>query len=461
MNPLRFSRVWLGLLLAMLAIAFWAVPPVARSQSVITATPGDVQVSFPDQISFDLAATSEAAPITEVKLLYGAVRREALTITNVDITPDQRIELRHILDTQVNYFPPGTEIAYRWLVRDEDGNELETPMQTLILVDQRFAWQSLSDRGVTVYWYDGGTAFGRQLLETATRTLDRLEREIGATLEQNVNIYIYADTWDMRAALRANSAEWIGGVAYTDLGIIIGAIAPDNDTEVGRLLPHELSHQVLHQATDNPYGGMPVWFDEGLAVYNQEVLDVGFTDLVADAARENALIPLEALTSSFPADPDLAVQSYAQSRSVVDYLIKAYGEEKMQELVETFSQATPIESALQNVFDRSIDELDAEWRATLPEPLVAAPMPQPTTAVAPADRLMGEPVLPENVDALPAPPLLPSDPDTPEASSSWLANIPNTWLLGLATFSCVATIVIISVIVLVALRLIGVDKRTN
>ena len=54
------------------------------------------------------------------------------------------------------------------------------------------------------------------------------------------------------------------------LHVIMAVLPPGNYDEVGRVVPHEISHQVLHQATDNPFSRPPQWLNEGLAVYWQE-----------------------------------------------------------------------------------------------------------------------------------------------------------------------------------------------
>lgn len=401
--PRVFDTRWLRLACTLLLVAVLAtlagVPSSAAAQAenepaAIEVLSSTATPEFPNQITFALEAVSPAAEIVEAELLYGAARGSSLTIVPLEVEPDQAIAVEHVLDTRIFYMPPGVELTYRWILSDSEGNTLESAAQTITYHDTRFAWQERTNRGVTVYWYEGGAAFGDELIGTANRTLDRLQEEIGATVTEEVKIYMYANGRDMRGALRSNSVEWVGGQAFPSLGIVIGLAAPGNVAEVRRIVPHELSHQVLHQALDNPYGGWPLWFDEGLAVYNQETEDAGFSLLLEQAARGNDLIPLEALASSFPADTDRALLSYAQSHSVVAYIIDAYGTEALQAMVDDFKAATPLETVMQDVFGMSVDAFDAEWRETLPEPVTAPRQQEGGPTRAPASRFSGEPVLP-------------------------------------------------------------------
>lgn len=388
-------------LILLIALALSAVmpgrPALAQGVAAIQVTENEATSEFPARITFTLTAESAATEIVGVQLLYGATRQERLIVVDLDVTPGRRVTVRHDLDTEVYYYPPGTEITYRWVIRDANGAEATTPPAEVIHHDARFLWSERTARNVTVYWYRGGEAFGEALLGAATRALDRLEETVGAGLQQPVRIYIYANGADMRSALQANSEEWIGGQAHPELGVIIGAIAPTNTDEIGRLIPHELSHQVLSQLTDNPYGGVPLWFDEGLAMYVQEKRDLDFDARLEEAALQGRLIPLEALAASFPADPDQALLSYAQSRSVVEYLIDTYGADTLRKLALAFAEAQPVDQALRQVLGRGVDELDAEWRATLP-PQQETPRTTPAPQVAPPDRFDEPPASQPRVD---------------------------------------------------------------
>lgn len=403
-------------------------------------------------------------------MLYGATRSDSLTVVPTSIDPGQQVQAQHILDTQVYNMPPGIDLTYRWMIRDAAGNELETPPQALVYHDDRFPWQELTERGVTLYWYEGDAAFGNDLMQTATRTLDRLQQEIGAAVADPIKVYVYANIRDMRSVLPPNEVEWVGGFAQPGLGLVVVTIEPGNMVEAQRLIPHELSHQVLHQAVDNPYGGLPLWFDEGLAVYNQETPNRDFPLMVEAAARTDQLIPLEALAASFPADPERARLSYAQSYSMVAYIIDTYGTDKLQALVAAFRNATAVEEAIPQVLGLSIDELDAAWRTTLPPAQITAPL-VPGPSVAPPDRFTDTPGIPApqqppdwlNPDQLPQQPipdLAPRQP-IPDTSSPFIpgSGIPFWFGLALVVVFCGGMLALTVVILFITWRLAGVGKR--
>lgn len=385
-RPSRHWHIGIFVLLLLTVQPTWAAEPATIVRNEASST-------FGQEIRFELAATA-SQPIVDVAFLY------ALGVSSDDLTayteaqpkwqPGNTINATFVRDTSIDYLPVGVTIQYKWTLTAQDGSVTETPVQSIQYLDTRFDWREKSARGITVRWYEGDDAWGDALLNSAVGGLDRLEQRIGGSVDDPMTITIYADSGAMRAALPPNSAEWIGGQARPELGLIVGAINAGNASELGRLVPHELSHLVLYQATRNNYGGMPVWFDEGLAVANQDSPDFGFKERVAAAARNGELIPLQALASNFPSDPEKALLSYAQSESVVRYIEKTYGVEAVARLVAQFKSGTTDDVAVQNALNISLNTLDADWRATMDAP-ERTPQPVAAPDTAPASRFSGSP----------------------------------------------------------------------
>jgi hypothetical protein len=74
---------------------------------------------------------------------------------------------------------------------------------------------------------------------------------------------------------------------------------------------------------------------------------------------------VRSLCSAFSAQTEEAHLSYAQSYSLVEYLLGNYGQDKMLDLLTLFKEGATYDEALSEVYDFDIDGLDARWRATL------------------------------------------------------------------------------------------------
>ncbi|MCL5959612.1 MAG: peptidase MA family metallohydrolase [Chloroflexi bacterium] len=399
---MRCSRIcpFFGLILLLF---LWLPVPSVQGQGVIQVASSAATADFPKQISFRVMATDSAADINSVVLLYRIGRDPVIHEAVPEFTPGRQVETEYVLDTQVNYLPPGAELTYYWTLGDGQANNIESPPQSVTYHDQRFRWNELNQSKVTVYWYQGNADFGQQVLQAALRTLDRLGKETGAKVQDPIKIYIYGNRDDFYSALPPNSTEWIGGQSFSNLSLICAQIAPGSGdvSEIKRTIPHEMSHIVIHQATENPYNGPPLWLDEGLAVHYQEEQTDNFDSILNQAAKQADLIPLSALASNFPTDRDRAILSYAESYNVVEFILKRYGSEKMSALVSSFKQGVTYDEALQGSLGLSVDDLDGEWRATLPAAQVT-PTPFPDDTATPQPGVEATP-LPPDVPVVPVP----------------------------------------------------------
>ncbi|MFQ5987478.1 MAG: peptidase MA family metallohydrolase, partial [Dehalococcoidia bacterium] len=271
--------------------------------------------------------------------------------------------------------PPGAEVEYWWLIEDATGNKIETSAASVKFDDLRYDWSSLTSDQVTLYWYEGDQSFAEELIDAADGALERLASDTGVSLEQPVKIYIYGSSEELRGAL-VYPYEWTGGLAFSGYGTIAIGVSPGNLTWGKRTVAHELAHLLIHQATFGPYGDLPRWLDEGLAKYAEGELESDFQFQLNEAISEDELFSVRSLSSSFPTDPDQARLSYAESYSLVQFLLDNYGRDEILELLDVFKEGSSYDDALLQVYGFDMDGLNALWRASLG--LEPQPTPTPT-----------------------------------------------------------------------------------
>ncbi|MHB8647442.1 MAG: peptidase MA family metallohydrolase [Thermomicrobiales bacterium] len=358
----------LPLLLCLLASPMTALfAPISAAAPAVTVTASTATPHFPQSIAFHLEAITASGEIAGVNLLYHAVNTPVTTRVRVPMERGQHITLDYALDTQTNFIAPGLDVEYRWAFTLSDGTQYRANPAIVFYMDDQQQWKKKTSGSITLWWYNGDDAFAQDAIDTATRAANTLKTTFNVSGNRPIRILIYANARDLRVALPPNSAEWIGGGASTDLGIIHAAIAPGQSaaSEIRRILPHEMSHMIVYQASLNPYNHPPLWLDEGLAVHNQETPDVRFRPLVRDAVDTGKLIPLRALNSPFPLNADQALLSYAESESVVNFIITAYGSKYIGSLISAFKDELSYDQVVQKVLKESIEDLDKEWKASL------------------------------------------------------------------------------------------------
>jgi len=347
----------------------------------VSAAPGlrvldsSTQVDFPAGITFNLSAESET-DITDIRLHYAVERMShAPVISEVYLRfpPDTRVETEWYWDMRkTGGLPPGTAVAYWWTVTDAGGNELETKPETIHIEDNRYEWQSLSRDKISLYWYEGDDAFAGELMTAAQQALARLSKDTGVELEKEVHIYIYANSQDLRGSM-IFPQEWTGGVAFTRYGTIAIGIEPGNLEWGIRVIAHEFTHLVIHQMNFNPYGDLPTWLDEGLAMYAEGEMQPMMMSLLRKSAEQDDLISVRSLSSPFSAYAGESMLAYAQSHSLVQFLIERYGSERMYELLCTFKQGSQYDAALLQVYGFDMDGLDSRWQDYIQETLMSEP----------------------------------------------------------------------------------------
>ena len=339
-------------------------PGLVQADGGLKVLQNSAEADFPFRLHFSLSAES-AVKITDIRLHYTVDRDSFAQVTSevyLEFVPATTIDVQWTWDMRkTGELPPETSVEYWWTVSDIDGNMVETIPARVLFEDERYSWQQLTEGKVTVYWYEGKKSFAEEILATAQQAVARLTADTGAYLKKPVKIYVYANPNDLQGAM-IYPQEWTGGVSYSNYGIIAIGIEPGNLDWGKRAVIHELTHLVIHQMTNNPYNYIPTWLDEGLAMYNEGALEPTFIAYLDQAITEDILISVRSLSSPFSAYADESYLSYAQSFSLIEYLITTYGHEKMFELLDTFRQGSGYDEALEKVYGFDMDRLNSLWQ---------------------------------------------------------------------------------------------------
>ena len=389
------TRKRLALLAVLVLTLFSITLSSALAQGGIAVITDEYETVFGETITFRVAAESESE-ITGIRLYYQVGGFPATSRAYPEFEPGQTVEAEHEWDLVLNYTPPGSEIEYWWKIEDAGGNELNTEPVSFTYEDERYDWQELGSDRIILYWYRGDEDFGQALLDRGLEALDQLSHDTGVTVEKAVKIFIYGSHSDLLGALDQGAREWTGGRAFTDQGIVVIGVSPGNLEWGKRATVHELTHVVVHQVTDTPLGGLPTWLDEGLAMYAEGDLEPVYVAELSEAAESNTLISVRSISSSFSADSDLASLSYAESYSLVEFILDQYGEEKMTQLIDIFTEGAYYDDALQEALGVDTDGLEDAWRAWLgapSRPTAAEARPQisqPSVATPVAQKPPGE-----------------------------------------------------------------------
>ena len=351
--------IWL-----ILAVLLFTAPNFIHAQEQISLLDNTVEVYFPSALVFKVKAASQS-DITKIRLHYQIDKMNYAQVTSeawLDFTPSPEVETEWVCDMRKVSLPAGAKVEYWWTIETKAGDKLVTYSDVIQFDDLRYSWQKLTEGQLNLFWYKGNQSFAEDSMAACQQALERLAEDTGVYLEKPISLYIYASAEDLQGAM-IFPQEWTGGVAFTEHGIIAIGVPP-NELDWGkRALAHELGHMVTHQITFSPYGAfLPIWLDEGLAMHAEGEPDPYLQSWLKKAISQQKLISVRSLSSPFSAKPEEAYISYAESQSLVEFLIQNYGKDKMLRLLSLLKEGNSCDEALTKVYGFDQDGLDKLWR---------------------------------------------------------------------------------------------------
>lgn len=283
---------------------------------------------------------------------------------------------------------PNTVIGATWAAYPSaDAAPVVSAPLSFRYVDDRFDWKTVKGDIVAVHWSAGPESFARKALAIGEQAIRDTSALLGVTETQPIDFYIYPDEASFRDALGPGTRENVGGRAVPEIRTLFTFITPAqiNDPWVGIVVPHELTHLVFETAVRNPFRSPPRWLNEGLAVYLSQSYDAYDRGLVADAIRSGDLLPLGALGSQFPTEPDKTSLAYAESVSAIDYLVRTKDKTTLVNLVLAYKDGLTDDEAFTKVLGVDLAGFQRAWLDDLgaKTPTRFGPQPEPSGPLPP------------------------------------------------------------------------------
>lgn len=149
-------------------------------------------------------------------------------------------------------------------------------------------------------------------------------------------------------------------------GPVVTAVSPMSDLmgmfSWARTGYHEFTH-VVHLGLS--HNKCPRWVTEGLATWEEVRKNPSWTRNMRrellDARANGSIFPVRELNAAFRGQR--VIFGYYQSGLLCDMLIARYGFESMLDLLDAFDRGSDLDTALFEVFERTPEQLDAEFAA--------------------------------------------------------------------------------------------------
>ena len=335
------------------------------------------EIHFPDEIVVTLQAEAEA-DITEITLFYRLGRQHVRVYGYPEFEAATQVSADFAISTGgASYVPSGADIEYYFVLRDAEGNSLESERFSLEYLDPRFEWQRFEQGDLVVLSHDRSSDRIVEVATSVNQQLIEVRELLGLDDTPPMKAVIVNS---MREAGRsfpvvseaARRGHVFGGFAFGELDLFV-LVGLDRDGMV-----HEMTHLLVDEKLASPLARVPAWLNEGLAMYF-ESSSTSRETAISRAARNDSLIPLRWMGSVPGIAGDIGL-FYAQSSSLVNYMMDEYGTERMAGLLAAINEGDPIQRALPRAYGLSLEELESEWKTQVTGSTSLAPVVVPGSA---------------------------------------------------------------------------------
>ncbi len=186
--------------------------------------------------------------------------------------------------------------------------------------------------------------------------------QLGA-IDGKIDLWILSPR-QFRSPAAAPIQDWAVGYAYPLKQRIViknPSIIENQKLELTRVVKHEIVHVVLGARVGKQIKEIPLWFNEGLAMYESDEWSYGRGWLMFGAVFRKSLIPLDQLVYSFPTEKYRARLAYAESFSAVSMIARDYDDEKLREIIDFVAQGEDMDSAFVLAIGMNLAQFQSRW----------------------------------------------------------------------------------------------------
>ena len=205
----------------------------------------------------------------------------------------------------------------------------------------------------------------KKIIRTLLRSHQKLGQRYGY-FPDRVPVEIFSNTLEFGRRVGSRHEEFALSAAAVTADAIVVCAAPGaiKDPQfLYMVVTHEYVHFMLNVMTG---GNCPFWLNEGLAQFESQNLPQRMLNDLEQAAKGEYLLPVEMLEEPFETlqDDRLIRLAYAQSYSLIEYLIEFNGFSWFKEVLHQLKQGHDASEALASLATNYSD-LEQGWEAWL------------------------------------------------------------------------------------------------
>ena len=219
-------------------------------------------------------------------------------------------------------------------------------------------WLTLSQSGVAVVHRGADARYAARVLEIYETRGSIVAASMGLRTLEPVRFIIASTDEEFYELTNRGAPDWGVGCALSERALVV--LKSPRVVSYPLQMEDVVVHELAHIAAWRVLRGIrvPRWFDEGVAMATAGEWRLGQSSVLAAAAANGRLIPLERLESSFPREAADAALAYAESFHAVRYLMERAGVASPGELVQAVAAAGEFNHAIEELTGGSRSEFE-------------------------------------------------------------------------------------------------------
>jgi hypothetical protein len=337
-------------------------PTGTAAAAAITIEEASMTSAYPEGVVYTVRASSTAGAIDRVQVSY---RTREGTPTSATLDWDAERDAFTYFDRR--YQPPWDKVFYRFRIRDEAGNVLQTEEFDAEYADNTRKWVRRENDEVIVLMTGARDDLADSLFVSSSQAIEVLEEAFGFSLDYRPYVVVMD---------HASFQEWqqypeptLAG--RTTDGYTVQTLSFGEGDLVDTTVPHELTH--IFQGFIAEARDTPGWFIEGHATYFEPIQQYDYAARVRGMVNMPGFPTLQDNFDPGRDGPDGGNRlGYDVGYTFIKYWIETYGWESHRAFWQ--AQVTMnFDEALEFATGKTLIELEDEWRV-----YIGAPGPAPT-----------------------------------------------------------------------------------